>query len=140
MLQLGKGTDIWTREIAPTLNEFVASTTWEEISLQHLWRRVAADLLPVQVARMGRWWDGQDEIDLIGLWHDRVTLVGECKWTIAPIDEGVLATLERKARKLPLGDAPLWVLAGRSGFTPGLRRLAAGRDDLLLLEPATLFA
>lgn len=140
LLQLGKGAVIWTREIAPTIDEFVARTTWEEACLQHLWRRVAADWLTVPVAQLGRWWDGQDEIDLVGLWHERVTLVGECKWTAAPVDEGVLAGLERKARKLPLVDAPLWVLASRSGFTPALRQAAAGRDDLLLLDPAALFA
>ena len=52
----------------------------------------------------------------------------------------MLAALQQKARKLPLASTPLWVLASRSGFTPALCRQAAGRDDLLLLEPATLFA
>ena len=106
--------------------------------MQHLWRRLGAGTLPARFAQLGRWWNGADEIDLVGLWRGRVTLVGECKWTAAAVDEGVLAALQQKAQKLPLGERPLWVLAARFGFTPALRRRAA-RGDLLLLTPADLF-
>jgi AAA+ ATPase superfamily predicted ATPase len=139
LIQLGQGAAVWAAEIAPALDEFVAATTWEEVVRQHLWRRVAAGALPTPIAQLGRWWDNQDEVDMVGLWRERATLVGECKWTSAPVGEAELTRLRQKAAKLPLADAPLWVLAGRSGFTPGLRtRAAAG--DLLLLEPGELFA
>lgn len=138
-LQLGKGTEVWEREIAPALDEFVGRTTWEEVCVQHLWRRLATNKLSVKFAQLGRWWDGHDEIDLVGLWHARVTLVGECKWTSSPVDEEVLASLGRKARTLPLEEPLLWVLASRSGFSRRLQERAA-RDNLLLLTPDDLFS
>jgi hypothetical protein len=97
LIQLGKATEIWEREVAPELDEFVARTTWEEVCLQHLWRRLAADRIPVRFAQLGRWWDGRDELDLVGLWRGKVMLAGECKWTAAPVDERILAALQEKS-------------------------------------------
>lgn len=137
-LQLEKAADLWKREIEPTLDDFVARTAWEEVCIQHLWRRLAIDQLPAKAAKMGRWWDNSDEIDIVGLWGDEVTVIGECKWTSTPVDEGVLLALQKKADKLPTGKRPLWVLASRSGFNRKLRERT--RDgDLLLLEPSDLF-
>ncbi|MGH2353786.1 MAG: DUF234 domain-containing protein [Chloroflexota bacterium] len=130
---------MWEREIALSLDEFIGHTTWEDVCRQHLWRRLAADRLPARFAHLGRWWDGQDEIDLVGLWRGRATVVGECKWSSAPVGEGVFVDLQHKARKLPIDQPPLWVLASRSGFDRVLRRRAE-HGDLLLLEPADLFA
>ncbi len=138
-LQLGRAAEVWKSEVRPTLDEFVARTTWEEACAQHLWRRLGAGQFSVPFARLGPWWDGKDEIDLVGLWQNEVTLVGECKWTGSPVGPEVLAYLQRKAAKLPTTERPLWVLASRSGFDPALRRRAE-RDHLLLVEPADLFA
>src|SRR5579872_1796413 len=114
----------WDQEIAPTLDEFVADTTWKEVCRQHLWRRLEADQCAARCAQLGRWWDGQDKIDIVGLWTGRVTVVGECKWTAHPLSESVFAALQHKARKLPLADRPIWVLASRSGFDSVLRTRA----------------
>jgi AAA+ ATPase superfamily predicted ATPase len=137
-LQLGRSSEVWDDEIAPALDEFVARTTWEEVCIQHLWRRLGAGALPARFAQLGRWWDDADEIDLAGLWQGRATVVGECKWTSSPLDLDVLYVLQRKAAKLPIQEPPLWVLASRSGFRPALRRRAEQRD-LLLLTPADLY-
>jgi len=138
-LQLGGGPHLWTEEIAPALDEFVARTTWEEVCVQHLWRRQQAGRLGVRIAQLGRWWNGQDEIDLVGMWAGRVTLVGECKWTASPVDADALFTLQRKAAKLPVEQPPLWVLASRSGFHPVLRERAQA-GDVLLLTPNDLYS
>ncbi|MBI2863407.1 MAG: ATP-binding protein [Chloroflexi bacterium] len=137
-LQLGKAVEVWGRDIQPTLDEFVASTTWEEACIQHLWRRLAAGALPTRFAQIGRWWDGSHEVDIVGLWQGQVTVAGECKWTTEPMREGVFAALQQKVQVLPLNGSPLWVLASRSGFDPVLHRRAE-HGDLLLLEPASLF-
>lgn len=137
-IQLGQAAAVWRNEIAPALDEFVARTTWEAVCEQALWRRVATDTLTTPLMQLGRWWDNEDEIDLVGLWHDRATLVGECKWTNAPVGLGELTRLQQKAHKLPLAEAPQWVLCSRSGFTPELQARTAG-GDLLLLTPADLY-
>jgi hypothetical protein len=121
------------------LDEFVARTTWEEACIQHLWRRLAADDVSARFSQLGRWWNGSDEIDLVGLWRGRATLIGECNWTSSPVGAGILTALQRKAQKLASDESPLRVLASRSGFAPALRRRAE-RDGLLLIEPADLFS
>ena len=138
-LQLGGGPQLWAEEIVPTLDEFVARTTWEEVCVQHLWRRQQTGQLGVRIAQLGRWWNGQDEIDLVGMWGGRVTLVGECKWTASPVDSGALFALRQKAAKLLVKEPPLWVLASRSGFDPALRERAQA-GDVLLLTPDDLYA
>jgi AAA+ ATPase superfamily predicted ATPase len=138
LLQLGRAPDVWKREIAPTLDEFVARTTWEEVCSQYLWRRVAMGELPAYVAQLGRWWDPREEIDLVGLWRGQVTLVGECKWTAGAVDARVLTNLQRKAQQLPLAERPLWVLASRSGFDRNVRQRAE-YENLLLIKPADLY-
>lgn len=139
-LQVTKGVELWQREIQPSLDEFVARTIWEEVCIQHLWRRLARnELSSVRFAQLGRWWDGSDEIDLVGLWRGRASVVGECKWTSAPVGERVLTNLQVKAQRLPLDASPLWVLASRTGFEPGLRSRAE-RGEVVLLEPADIFS
>jgi len=138
-IQLRCASQIWSDEIAPDFDEFVAGTTWEEVCEQYLWRLVGADRLPASIQRLGRWWDGQDEIDLVGTRRGKVTLVGECKWTASPVGMRVLDNLRRKALKLDTIAQPLWVLASRSGFEPEVRQRAE-QGDLLLIGPDDLFA
>jgi hypothetical protein len=137
-LQLGKGGEVWEREIAPTLDEFVSRSTWEEVCMQYLWRRLRVDDIDAKFSHLGRWWDPKDEIDLVGLWRGKASLVGECKWSSTPVDLGVLNGLKQKAVKLPMRGEPLWVLASRSGFEPQLQDLAAG-GRVLLITPGEMF-
>lgn len=137
LIQRRGATEVWENAIGPTLEEFVARTTWEDVCNQYLWRLVASGRISTQLTQLGRWWDGKDEIDLVGLAYGDVALVGECKWTNAPVGIEVFDNLRRKALKLP-ADTPLWVLASRSGFTPAIRERAK-HGDLLLIEPDDLF-
>jgi AAA+ ATPase superfamily predicted ATPase len=137
-LMLGQSRTIWQQVIAPSLDEFVARTAWEDICMQYLQRRVAAGLMPLSFQELGRWWDKDTEIDIVGTWDNRVSVVGECKWTNTPIDMRTYDTLRAKAMKLNLTDQPLWILASRSGFDDRLRARAR-EDSLLLIEPADLY-
>lgn len=138
-VQLRRGSRIWETYVAPGFDDFVARTTWEDVCVQHLWRRLASDQLPVEFQRLGRWWDNTDEIDLVGVQDRLVTLVGECKWTNSPVNTRIFDELRLKARKLDTVERPLWVLASRSGFEPEVRQRAE-QGDLLLIEPDDLFA
>ena len=137
-LQLGKGEELWAREIAPALDEFVARSTWEEVCIQHLWRRLKEDDIGAEFSQLGRWWDGKEEVDLVGLWRGRATLVGECKWSATPIGMDVLSELKRKAAQLPIRGQPLWVLASRSGFAAEVHD-AAAEGGVLLVSPGEMF-
>ncbi|MFN0071750.1 MAG: ATP-binding protein [Chloroflexota bacterium] len=138
LLQLGRVNDVWARELVPTLDEFIARTTWEEVCQQHLWLRIARGTLPADCSAIGRWWDAHSEIDIVGLWQGRATVIGECKWSNQSMGMRDLTELQRKAAVLDLADRPLWVLASRTGFTEELQMRATG-GDVLLLEPGTMF-
>jgi len=137
-LMLGEAEVIWEQVIQPSLDEFVARTTWEEVCMQYLWRRVATGQMPTSFQQLGRWWDNQTEIDIVGTWDNQVTLIGECKWTNAVVDMRAFDALRAKATKLDISDQPTWVLASRSGFDAELHHHAED-GDVLLIEPDDLF-
>lgn len=138
LIQLGHREAVWRAEIAPALDEFVARTAWEEVCGQHLWRRLSGEGFRTRFTHLGRWWDGKAEIDLVGLWRGKVTLVGECRWSNRRMTVGDLAGLQAKAARLPHEGEPLWVLASRAGFEPALRKHAE-MGGVLLLTPKDLF-
>ncbi len=125
-LRIGRAAGLWADEIVRQLDEFVAGTTWEDVCIQHLWRRLTVDQLSVRLTALGRWWDNKTETDLVGLWRGKVVLAGECKWTAAPVDERVLLALQQRrptcrsrsrrcgywrrapASRLPCAAAPRW--------------------------------
>jgi AAA+ ATPase superfamily predicted ATPase len=70
--------------------------------------------------RAGRWWNGNEEIDLVAVRGDEPVFAAECKWSKRPVGIDILKELRRKAflisseeprDKLRLG------LFSRSGFT-----------------------
>jgi uncharacterized protein len=104
---------------------------------------------------VGRWWGPavhasrasrtrfSEEVDVVGLAGRRAVVAVEAKWTNAPLDAGVLTALAD--HKLPaLAQAGLdvtgcaLVLASRSGFTDGVRALAAERGDVTLVTATDL--
>jgi hypothetical protein len=137
LIQLGGGDQVWTREIAPALDEWVGRTTWEDVIIQAIWRLVQNSSISTPIGTVGRYWDKDTEIDVLGMWNDQVTLIGECKWTNDPLDERILFDLRRKSAKLKLSPDATVVLASRSGFTDGVRRRAE-TEPLVLLDPSTL--
>ena len=137
-IQLGYAEEVWATRVAPRVDEFVARTTWEELCTRHVQRTATLHNSHIRFNDIGRWWDAQDEIDIVGVRDNTVTLVGECKWSVQPVDERVLPALQTKARKLNLSGEPLWVLAGRSGFTYELRQRAEA-GDVLLITPEDLY-
>ena len=107
------------------LDEHV-SRVFEDICHQYVWRAIAAgDLVPVE--RLGRWWRGEDEIDLAGLARGRLRLAAEVKWQRQAMDVRDLGLLGERARRLDPQADPELLLFSRSGFHPSLRRQAGVR-------------
>jgi hypothetical protein len=76
--------------------------------------------------RAGRWWNGNEEIDLVAVARDEPVFAAECKWSKRPVGIDILKELRRKAslislegprNKLRLG------LFSRSGFTKEIEAL-----------------
>ena len=143
--------DHYSAELAPALADHVAPV-FESLCREWVLRRHGS-----RATQVGSWWgraldslraDGErtsEEIDVVATARSRVTIVGECKWTTAPMTVKTLADIERY--KIPAlrqagakfaKDGPLIVLFSRGGFKANLSELAAQRDDVELVDVAQL--
>jgi len=108
------------------------SSVFEQVCREMIWR------LPQGFTRVGRWWQADEEIDVVGLNEkENVILSGECKWSKNKVDTELLEDLEMKSKniKWKLGKCKeIFVLFSKSGFTRELENLAKQRKDLELYD------
>jgi len=116
-------------EILPNLDEYV-SKTFEDVCEEALWKLSRSDELGGLYSKVGRWWYGEDEIDIVGLDSEKPAAVFcECKWTASEVGEGVARRLEEKADEVRWRNDEReeeFILFSRAGFEDGL---ADGLDD-----------
>ena len=118
---------IFERYVNSDLDHFV-SPVFEKLCRDWIRRRAAAGQLDLRSPKVGRWWDGHNEIDAVA-YDEKTLLLGECKWSRHPVGPSVLRTLE--SRTVPGLEAKRrrHILFSRSGF----QNLEAS-DDLLLVD------
>lgn len=115
-------TIVYDGTIAPNLPGYVAPT-FETVCREAVWEAIRhGDLGPY--SEVGRWWYGEDEIDIVGLapGDDRV-LLAECKWTSEPVGHSLVTSLREKAERVRWGPDTReeeFALFSRSGFVDGL--------------------
>lgn len=118
---------------------------FEECAKQYLWRALAKKKMPVSYKEIGRWWGNnpkerrEEEIDILAF-SGAKALFGECKWRNTQTDSGVLADLARKAELSPKFVEQHYILFSKSGFTGELKSRAKKQRDIILIEPADMFA
>ncbi len=143
-LEAGQVELVWEEKIAPFLPEYMGQV-FEEVARQYIARAAAQERLPFIPERVGAWWDGREEIDVVAVGEGgRKLLLGECKWSARPVDLPLLDDLRRKGEYLRqsagLRRAELhYALFSREGFTKRLERRAR-EDSVLLVTPADIFA
>jgi AAA+ ATPase superfamily predicted ATPase len=113
---------VYDGTIAPDLPTHVA-TTFEDICQEAMWEAIRrGDIGPY--SEVGRWWYGEDEIDIVGLApNDDRILLGECKWTAEPVGIGLVEDLQAKAANVRWGPGDRderFALFSKSGFVDGL--------------------
>ncbi|WP_050033759.1 ATP-binding protein [Halorubrum halophilum] len=117
--------------IADTLPRHT-SRTFETVCQQ----AVQTSGFPVSCSRVGRWWYDGEEIDVVGIDQQTDTLLlGECKWTSAPVGRALfdeLTALESAVRWHGDDRNVRYVLFSRAGFTDELQSIADERPDLSL--------
>lgn len=111
---------------------------YEDVCRERLWDLADSGELGFVPERVGRWWSGSDEIDVVGLSASEGRAVwGECKFWKDPVGANVLRALEEKAARVPWERdrrTDAFALFSASGFTDELWEIAASRGDVVLVD------
>jgi uncharacterized protein len=140
-LERGAAQMILDNQVLTQIDQFTG-LTYEEVCQQFLWRLGLSGKLPFVPMNIGRWWNANEEIDLIALDENNAILI-ECKWTSKKIGTDILEDLEHKAQlvKPELKDRSIrYALCSRSGFTDQLIQDANLRQDLMLFDLETIIS
>lgn len=114
------------------------SFVFEKVCLQKMWELNRSEELPFRFSRVGRWWDKEIEIDIVGL-NDtsKEMIIGECKYTGTAVGADVFYQLVEKGRAIPWNRGSrkeYYILFSKSGFKEELSKLAGDRKDLKLIS------
>jgi len=87
--------------------------------------------------KVGRWWDRNEEIDLIAMNEKENKIIfGEVKWSNKPVGVNILEDLKRKVELVEWGRGKrkeYYCLFSKSGFTETMKKLAR-EENILLFE------
>ena len=80
VLNMGGAELVWKHQVAPRLNE-IASFPFEEVCRQYLEKLNLKEKLPFAASRIGRWWDKNEEVDILAVpFEGGALLFGECNF------------------------------------------------------------
>lgn len=108
------------------------SKTYEELSRESLFER---EIVPFPIKKLGRWWDKNEEIDIVGIGEKEV-IFGECKWSNKKVGISVLLKLKEKSNKVKFKnnvEKKYYILFSKSGFSDELIELSK-EDEYIILS------
>lgn len=135
-LEAGDPEQVYHSKVEPHLDQHI-SVAFEEIAAQHLWRLVREGTAPAAYERVGGWWRGEHEVDVVGVSDTTgALLLGECKWSFRKVGIDVLEGLRAKTPAVvaDLERPPAevrYAIWSRSGFTQDLKKMALDKGILL---------
>jgi hypothetical protein len=113
------------KEILPHLDNFIGQA-FDKICVEILRNLADEKKIKLSYDRAGRWWNGNEEIDLVAVAEDKPVFVAECKWSKRPVGIDILKELRRKASLIssegPRADLRVGLFS-RSGFTKEIEDL-----------------
>lgn len=128
------GRKILEKEILPQLDNFTGQV-FDKICVEILRHRVREGKIKLTYDSAGRWWSGNEEIDLVAVEGDHPIFAAECKWSKKPVGIDILRDLQRKASLIAPGGRVADLRLGlfsRSGFTKEVEILEKrGEVDLI---------
>ena len=103
------------------------SKTYEDICVDYV-------LNHEEVLKCGRWWNKNEEIDIVGVAEDSL-IVGECKFSNKKVGIDILEQLKEKCKRIEL-KLPIskYILFSKSGFTEDLKKLSEENKNIVLIE------
>ena len=90
--------------------------------------------------KSGRWWNKNEEIDVVAIGSENEMLFGECKWTNRKTGMKVLHDLQNKSMLVNMQNSKrkIYCLFSKSGFTRELEDYSANNTTLYLFTPEDL--
>ena len=119
---------------------------YERISGEILLNVIANKKIPLSFEVYGRWWDRDQEIDLVAInRHTNEFLFGEVKWSNKPIGTNIYEDLKKKSKKVEWGKKnrkEYFALFSKAGFTLEMKKTAKKENIYLfhknkLIQPVT---
>ncbi len=129
-IEEGEGEYVYRTYVDNELNDFT-SRMYEEISIDYLKKLNRKMELPFHFRHIARWWDKNNEIDIVGFDDKNHYLLGECKWRNEQMKLSVFRSLEQKGETF--AGQKIYYLFSKSGFSDGLIEEAKNREDLVLV-------
>lgn len=111
---------------------------YEEVCKEKMWNLNASGKLGITFDKLGRWWNNQEEIDLIGINQEngKDIIFGECKfYTNKLMDSKIYYKLKEKAKLVEWNKEnrkEKYILFSSNGYTEELKKLAKTKEDLIL--------
>lgn len=110
---------------------------YEEICKEKMWKLNIDGKLEMTFDKIGRWWNSQSEIDLVGIdTNGKNIIFGECKYyTNKLVDVDVYYELKEKAKSVEWKNNQRnekYIIFSINGYTNKLKKLAKSRNDLIL--------
>ncbi|MFN8496201.1 MAG: ATP-binding protein [Caldilineaceae bacterium] len=130
--------------IRQNLRAFVGQTAFEELAQTWLRQKDRAGQLTWTPEAIGSHWSRQVQVDVVAVhWQTRHLLLGECKWTGAPVDEAIVHELIRDKTPKVLRDLEIaeagwqidYAFFSRNGFTDQAQTAAKQVNSLLVDLP-----
>ena len=94
--------------------------------------------LDLNLMKVGRYWEKDIEIDLLGINEDERRIVfGECKYWIGQVGMNIMTALQEKSKcvRWHEGDREeIFVLFSIHGFTKELKEYAAAKENIRLMQ------
>jgi hypothetical protein len=121
----GEERKIMEKEVLPHLDNFIGQV-FDKICVEILRYLVEEEKIRLSYDRAGRWWNGNEEIDLVAVGGHEPVFVAECKWSKKPVGIDILKELRRKASLISSeGQRHNFRLGlfSRSGFTKEIETL-----------------
>jgi len=91
---------------------------FEQLSHEFLKKAFAEDT----INQLGRYWDDENEVNLLGKTHQGKIVVGSCKYSNSKVKKSELTALKQKCEELEI-PADIFVLFSKKGYTSELKSL-----------------
>jgi AAA+ ATPase superfamily predicted ATPase len=90
--------------------------------------------LPFSIKKIGKWWEKDKEIDIVGVGENEV-LYGECKYWDNPVGLNVLEDLKEKSKYVKVKNKKeFFVIFSKNGFTKDLIEFSKKNKNIFLFD------